>query len=103
MFKLDIEKAEEPEMKLPTSSGSSTKQESSWKNIFSFFFFFNTRPFDYVDHNKLWKILQEMGVPDHLTWIWMQVKKQQLELHMEKQIGSKLGQNYVNGVYCHPT
>ena len=48
--------------------------------------------FDCVDHHKLWKILKEMGVPDHLTClleILMQVKKQQLELHMEQQTGSK--------------
>ena len=48
--------------------------------------------FDCVDHNKLWKILQEMGIPDHLTASWeicMQVRKQQLELDMEQQTGSK--------------
>ena len=48
------------------------------------------KAFDSVDHNKLWKILQEMGIPDHLTWeIWMQVRKQQLELDMEQQTGSQ--------------
>ena len=64
-----------------------------------------TKAFDCVDHNTLWKILKEMGIPDHLTCLLrnLQVKKQQLELHMEKQIGSKLGKNYVNGAYCHPT
>ena len=48
------------------------------------------KTFDCVDHNKLWKILQELGIPDHLTWllkICMQVKKQQLKLDMEKQTG----------------
>ena len=47
---------------------------------------------DCVDHNKLWKILKEMGIPDHLTSLWaicMQVRKQQLELDMEQQTGSK--------------
>ena len=47
---------------------------------------------DCVDHNKLWKILKEMGIPDHLTCLWrnlMQVSKQQLELDMEQQTGSK--------------
>ena len=51
-----------------------------------------TKAFDCVDHNKLWKILQEMGIPDHLTCHWeisMQVRKQQLELDMEQQTGSK--------------
>ena len=52
------------------------------------------KAFDFVDHNKLWKILREMGIPDHLTWpasweICMQVRKQQLELDMEQQTGSK--------------
>ena len=66
MFKLVLEKAEEPEIKLPTSAGSWTKQESSRKNIY-FCFVDYTKVFDCVDHNKLWKILQEMGIPDHLT------------------------------------
>ena len=66
MFKLVFEKAEEPEIKLPTSAGSSKKQESSRKNIY---FCFNdyAKAIDCVDHNKLWKILKEMGIPDHLT------------------------------------
>ena len=66
MFKLDLEKAEEPEIKLPTSTGSSKKQESSKKNIY-FCFIDYAKAFDCVDHNKLWKILKEMGIPDHLT------------------------------------
>ena len=56
MFKLVLEKAEEPEIKLPTSAGSWKKQESSRKTAF-----------DCVDHNKLWKVLKEKGIPDHLT------------------------------------
>ena len=63
MFKLDLEKAEEPEIKLPTSAGSLKKREFQ-KNIC---FIHYTNDFDCVDHNKLWKILQEMGIPDHLT------------------------------------
>ena len=66
MFKLVLEKAEEPELKLPTSAGSSKKQESSRENIY-FCFIDYAKAFDYVDHNKLWKILKEMGIPDHLT------------------------------------
>ena len=65
MFKLVLEKAEEPEIKLPTSAGSSKKQESSKKNIY-FCFIDYAKAFDCVDHNKLWKILKEMGIPDHL-------------------------------------
>ena len=56
----------EPEIKLSTSVGSSKKQESSRKNIYFYFIDF-AKAFDCVDHHKLWKILQEMGIPDHLT------------------------------------
>ena len=65
MFKLVLEKAEEPEIKLPTSAGSRKKQEFQ-KNIY-FCFIDYAKAFDCVDHNKLWKILQEMGIPDHLS------------------------------------
>ena len=61
------------------------------KNIYLCFTDY-AKAFDYVDHNKLWKILKEMGIPDHLTCLLrnlMQVKKQQLELDMEQQTGSK--------------
>ena len=91
MFKLDLEKVEEPEIKLPTSAGSWKKQASSRKNIY-FCFIDYAKAFDCVDHNKRWKILKEMGIPDHLTSCWyicMQVRKQHLELDMEQQTGSK--------------
>ena len=65
MFKLVLEKAEEPEIKLPTSAGSWKKQEFQ-KNIY-FCFIDYAKAFDCVDHNKLWEILREMGIPDHLT------------------------------------
>ena len=58
-----------------------------------------------MDHNKLWKILKEMGIPDHLTCsgeTCMQVKKQQLEPDMEQRTGSKLGKEYDKAVYGHP-
>ena len=67
MFKLDLEKAEEPEIKLPTSVGSSKKQEFQKNIYFCFIDYTKVDWFDCVDHNKLWKILQEMGIPDHLT------------------------------------
>ena len=63
MFKLDLEKVEEPEIKLPTSVGSLKKLESS-KKIIYFCFIDYAKGFDCVDHNKLWKILKEMGIPD---------------------------------------
>ena len=65
MFKLVLEKAEEPEIKLPTSTGSSKKRESSRKNIY-FCFIDYAKAFDSVDHNKLCKILKEIVIPDHL-------------------------------------
>ena len=65
MFKLDLEKGEEPEIKLPTSVGSSEKQEFQ-KNIY-FCFTDYAKAFDCVDHNNLWEILKEMGIQDHFT------------------------------------
>ena len=91
MFKLVLDKAEEPEIKLPTSTGSSKKQESFRKNTY-FCFIDYTKAFDCVDHNKLWKILKEMGIPDHLTCLLRNLyagQEQQLELDMEQQTGSQ--------------
>ena len=65
MFKLVLEKAEEPEIKLPTSAGSSKKEESSRKTSISALL--TRKSFECVDHNKLWKILKEMEIPDCLT------------------------------------
>ena len=65
MFKLVLEKAEESGVKLLTSTGSSTKQKSS-RNIY-FCFIDYAKTFDCVDHNKLWKTLKEVEIPDHLT------------------------------------
>ena len=66
MFKLVLEKAEEPEIKLPTSAGSLKKARQFQKNI-CFCFIDYAKAFDCVDHNKLWKILKEMRIPHHLT------------------------------------
>ena len=74
------------------------------KNTY-FCFIDYAKSFDCVEHNKLWKILKEMGIPDHLTCLLrncIQVKKQQLELDMEQQTGSKSGKEYVKAIYCHP-
>ena len=65
MFSLDLEKVEQPEIKLSTSTESSKKQESSRKTCFCFIDY--VKAFDCVDHIELWKILQEIGIPDHLT------------------------------------
>ena len=106
-----------PDVKAGFRKGRGTRDQTaniSWiiekarefqKNIY-FCFIDYSKAFDYVGHNKLWKILlQEMGIPDHLTCLLrnlMQVKKQQLELDMEQQTGSKLGKEYVKAVCCHP-
>ena len=100
---MDLEKAEEPEIKLPTSAGSLKKQESS-KKISIFCFIDYAKAFDCVDYNKLWKILQVWEYQTTLPDSWktcMQVKKQQLELNVEQQTGSKLGKEYIKAVYCH--
>ena len=67
MFKLVLEEAEESEIKWPTSTGSLKKQESSRKKNIYFCFIDYAKSFDCEDHNKLWKILKKMGIPDHLT------------------------------------
>ena len=74
------------------------------KNIY-FCFIDYAKAFDCVDHNKLWKILKEMGIPDHLTCFLRNLyagQKQQLELNMEHQTGSESGKEYVKAEYCHP-
>ena len=74
------------------------------KNIY-FCFIDYAKAFDCVDHNRLWKFVKEMGIPDHLPTSWetcMQVKKQQFKLYMEQWIGSKLGKEYIKAVYYHP-
>ena len=89
MFKLVLEKAEEPEIKLPTSAGSSKKQESSRKTPTSALL---TMPrLLILDHRKLWKILKEMGIPDHLTFLLrnLYAGQEATELDMEQQTGSK--------------
>ena len=78
-----------------TSAESQKKQENSRKNIY---FCFNDYAKAFVWITTNWKILKEMGIPDHLTCL---LRKQQLELDMEQQTGSKMGKEYVKAVYCH--
>ena len=104
MFKLDLEKAGEPEIKLPTTVGSLKKQENSRKT-FTFALLTMPKPLTVWITTKCGKFLKEMG--NQTTWpasweICMQVKKQQLELDMEQQTGSKSWKEYVKAVYCHP-
>ena len=103
IFKLDLEKAEEPEIKLPTSAGSSKKQESSRKTSTSALLT-TSKPLtvwittNYGKFFKRW----EYQTTWRASWeICMQVKKQQLEADMEQQTGSKLGKEYIKAVYCH--
>ena len=91
MFNLALEKAEEPEIKLATSIGSSKKIREFQKNIYFCFIDYATAS-DCVDHNKLWKFWKRWEY--QTTWpasweTYMQVRKQQLELDMEQQTGSK--------------
>ena len=105
MFKLDLEKAEEPEIKLPTSVGSSKKQESSRKTSTSASLTMPKPLTVWITTNcgKFWKRWEYQTTWPASWEICMQVKKQQLELDMKEQTGSKSGKEYVKAVYCHPT
>ena len=105
MFKLVLEKAEEPEIKLPTSIGSSKKQGSSRKKKKIYFCFVDyAKAFEYVNYNKLWTILKGMRIPGHLTCLLrnLYAGQEATELDMDQQAGSKLGKEYIKTVYCHP-
>ena len=71
------------------------------KNIYCFIDY--AKAFDWVDHNKLWEILKEMGIQDHLTCLLrnLYAGQEATEADMEQQTGSKLGKEYVKAVYCH--
>ena len=104
MFKLDLEKAEEPEIKLPTSDRSSKKQESSRKTFISALFTMPKPWTVWITTNcgqffKRWKYQTTWSA----SWeICMQDMKQQLELDIEQQTSSTLGKEYIKAVYCHP-
>ena len=103
MFKLVSEKAEAPEIKLPTSAGSSKKQEFQ-KTIY-FCFIDYAKAFDWVDHNKLWKILKEMGIPDDLTCLLRNLYAGQEATVRTGHVTTdwfQIGKEYVKAVYCHP-
>ena len=100
MFKLDLEKAEEPEIKLPTSVGSSKKQESSRKTSTSDLL---TTPKPLYGSQQTGKFFMRWEYQTTLPascGISMHVKKQQIELDMEQWTGSKLGKEYIKAVYC---
>ena len=104
MFKLDLEKAEEAEIKLPTSNESLKKQESSRKTS-TFALLTMPKPLTVWITTNCGKFFKrwEFQTTWPASWdIYMQVKKQQLELDMEQETGSKLGKEYIKAVYCHP-
>ena len=98
MFNLVLEKAEEPEIKLPTSAGSSKKQENSRKTYISALLTMPKPLTVWITIN--WKNLKEMGIPDHLTCLLQNLYAGQEATF--KQTGSKLGKGYIKAVYCHP-
>ena len=104
MFKLVLEKAEEPEIKLSTSTGSSEKQDSSTKTSTSALLTMQKPLTVWITRNcgkflKRW----EYQTTWPASWgICMQVRRQKLELDMEQQTGFKLGKEYIKAVYCHP-
>ena len=78
------------------------REKNFQKNIYCFID--NDKAFDCVDHNKLWKIVKEVGIPDHLTCLLrnLYAGQEATELNMEQQTGSKQEKEYVKSVYCHP-
>ena len=105
MFKLVLEKAEEPKVKLPASAGSSKKQESSSKTSGTSVLLTMPKPLTVWITINCGKIFKRWEY--QTTWLaswetYMQVRKQWLELDMKQQTGSKLGKEYVKAVYCHP-
>ena len=105
-----------PDVQAVFRKGSGTRDQSAYihwvikkgrefqENIY-FCFTGYTKAFDCIDHSKLWRILQDMGIPDHLTCLLRNlyaVLKQQLEPDMEQLTGSKLDKEYVKAVHCHP-
>ena len=104
MYRLDLENTEEPEIKLPIFVGSQEKLDNSRKTSTSASF--NSKDFDCVDHNKLWKILKELRIPDHLTCLLRNPYARQEETVRNKhgktdwfQIGKGVHQGCM---YCHP-
>ena len=106
MFKFDLEKAEENSNQTANIHWIIERAREFQKNNY-FCFTDYAKAFDCMDHNELWKILKEMGIWQYqTTWpasweMCMHVRKQQLELDMKQQTGSKSGKEYVKAVYCH--
>ena len=97
MFKLDLEEVQEQEIKLPTFSGSQKNQGHCRKAP--------TSAFDWVDHNKLWEILKEMGISDHLTCplrnLYAGKEATAISRHGTMD-WFKIGKGVHQAIYCHP-
>ena len=105
MFKLDLGKAEDQRSNDQHLLDHQKSGRVPEKKIYSCFIDY-AKAFNCVDHNKLWKILKDMGIPDHLTHLLRNLyasQKEQLELDMEHWTDSKLGKEYIKAVYCHLT
>ena len=108
MFKLDLEKAEEPEITMPTSVASLKKKKEKNAREFqktSALLTMLNKAFDCVDHSQLWTILREMGIPDHCTCLLRNLYASQ-EATVRTRHGktiSKLKKEFVKAVHCHPT
>ena len=103
MYKLDLEKEEEPEIKYQYLLDH-WKSKMFCKNVY-FCFIDYTKAFDCVDHNKLWKILKEVGIPGQLTSLLrnLYAGHEVTELlEPQQKTGSKSGKEYFKAVYCHP-
>ena len=84
---------------MPTSVGS---QKRTFQKSICFCFIDYTKAFDYVDHDKLWEILKDMGIPDHLTCLLRNLYAGQEATVSTGQAGSKLGKEYIKAIFCHP-
>ena len=103
MFKLDLEKAEKPQIKLPTSTGSQKKQESSRKTSTSALLTMTEPLTVWITTN--WKILKEKGIPDHLTCLLRNLYADQdatVRTGHGTRTDSKSEKEYIKAVYCHP-
>ena len=103
IFKLDFRKGRGTRDQIVNIRWLIKKAREFQKNIYFCFIYYN-KAFVCVDHNKLWKVLQEMGIPDHLTCLLrnLYAGQEATVLDMEQLTGSKLGKEYVKAVYCHP-
>ena len=103
MYKLDLEKAEEQEIRLATSLNHRKSKSNLEKHLFCFIDY--AKAFDCVGNNKLWKIVQEMGIPDHLTCLLRNLQAGQ-EATVRTRHGTmdwfKIGKRVHQSVYCNP-